>query len=100
MAVNLVSMTARSFGISKLSFSPKLVAMAEVAGGENTGDGSQNFRRNAQDDSPRCGLAPQRKSASRSFRCRVAAGECETPSAVNIRKEFEKCKPRRKKPLT
>ena len=37
--------------------------MPEVAGGEDTGDGSQIFSRNAQDDSPRCGLAPQRKSA-------------------------------------
>ena len=63
MAVNLVSMTARSCGISKWSFSPELVAMPEVAGGEDTGDGSQIFGRNSQDDSPRCGLAPQRKSA-------------------------------------
>ena len=96
MAVNLVSMTARSCGISKWrGVSPELFAMPEVAGGEDSGDGSQIFSRNAQDDSPRCGLAPQRKSALRSFRCRVAAGVCETHSAVNIRKEFEKWKPRR-----
>jgi hypothetical protein len=65
------------------------------AGGEDAGDGSEILGWNVQDGSPCCGLAPQRKSASRLFRCRVAAGECESPSAVNIRKEFEKCKPRR-----
>jgi len=50
-----------------------------LAGGQNAGDGLQIFCRNAQDDSPRCGLAPQRKSALRSFRCRLL-GECESLS--------------------
>jgi len=58
-----------------------LVAEPEVAGGEDAGDGSEILGWNAQDGSPRCGLAPQRKSALRSFRCRVA-GACETHSAV------------------
>jgi hypothetical protein len=41
MAVNLVSMTARSCGISKWrGVSPELFAMPEVAGGEDSGDGS------------------------------------------------------------
>ena len=88
-------MRARSCGTSKWSFSPELGAMPEVAGGKDAGDGFQIFCRDAQDDSPRCGLAPQRKSALRSFRCRVTAEECEAPFAVNIREEFEKCKPRR-----
>jgi hypothetical protein len=95
MAVNLVSMTARSRGISKLSFSPAPVSQPEVTGGEDAGDGLEVLGWNAQDGSPRCGFAPQRKSALRSFRCRVAAGECESHSAVNIREEFEKWKPRR-----
>jgi hypothetical protein len=71
-----------------------------TAGRENAGDGSEILGWNAQDGSPRCGLAPQRKSASRSFRCRVAAGACERHAAVNIRSEFEKCKPRRTVVLT
>jgi hypothetical protein len=68
--------------------------VSPIAGGENAGNRSEILGWNAQDGSPRCGLAPQRKSALRSFRCRVAAGVCETHSAVNIRGEFEKCKPR------
>src|ERR1039458_2727580 len=36
----------------------------------------------------RCGLAPQRKSASRSFRRRVATGACEAHSAVSMRREL------------
>jgi hypothetical protein len=66
----------------------------QVACGEKAGDGMKNLGWYAQDESPRCGLAPQRKSALRSFRCRVAGRVCETHSAVNIRSEFEKCKPR------
>jgi len=41
MAVNLVSMTARSLRTVKWrGVSPELVAMPEVAGGEDAGDGS------------------------------------------------------------
>ena len=93
-------MNARCGRTIKWRFAPALVAEPEVAGGEDAGDGSEVLGWNAQDGSPRCGLAPQRKSASRSFRCRVAAGVCETHSAVNIREEFEKCKPRRTVALT
>ena len=74
--------------------------MPEVAGGKDAGDGSQIFCRDAQDDSPRCGLAPQRKSALRSFRCRWLLKSARAPFAVNIRREFEKCKPRRATALT
>jgi len=77
-----MSMWARRVGTVKASFTPELVAVSEVTCGEDASDGLQIFIRNSQDDTPRCGLAPQRKSASRSFRCRVATGECESPSAV------------------
>jgi hypothetical protein len=41
MAVNLVSMNALRGGTVKLGgFSPELVPMPEIAGGEDTGDGS------------------------------------------------------------
>jgi len=40
MAVNLVSMRARSCGTIKGRFSPELFAVPEEAGGEDTGDGS------------------------------------------------------------
>ena len=39
ITVKLVSMTARSSGISKWRFSSKLVAMAEVAGRQDAGYG-------------------------------------------------------------
>lgn len=52
MAVNLVSMTARSRGISKLGFSPAFVAEPEVSGGEYAGDGLKVLGGNAQDGSP------------------------------------------------
>jgi len=47
------------------------VAEPEVSGGQDAGDGSEILGWKVQDGSPRCGLAPQRKSALRSFRCRV-----------------------------
>jgi hypothetical protein len=71
--------------------------MTEIAKGKDAGDRLQVFCRDAQDDSPRCGLAPQRKSAWRSFRCRLLTEKCAgTLFAVNIRREFEKCKPNRR----
>jgi hypothetical protein len=71
------SMTARSFGTVKSgNRAPKLVAMAEIANGKDAGDGLQVFFRDAQDDSPRCGLVPQRESAWRSFRCRLLTEKC------------------------
>jgi hypothetical protein len=95
MAVNLVSMTARSFGTVKSgNRAPKLVAMTEVTSGKDAGNGLQIFCRDAQDHEPRCGLAPHRKSALRSFRCRLLVEERAAPVAVNIRGVFEKCKPR------
>jgi hypothetical protein len=40
MAVNLVSMTAREFGtVKSQSFSPELVALSEIAGSKDAGDG-------------------------------------------------------------
>jgi len=40
MAVNLVSMNARSFGTVKSgNRAPKMVAMSEIAGGKDAGDG-------------------------------------------------------------
>jgi hypothetical protein len=44
-------MTARSVGTVKSgNRAPKLVAMTEVAGGKDAGDGFQVFCRDAQDD--------------------------------------------------
>jgi hypothetical protein len=51
-------------------FAPALVAVPEVADGEDAGDGSEILGWNVQDGSPRWGLAPQRRSALRLFRCR------------------------------
>jgi len=48
-----------------------------IAGGENAGGGSEILGWNAQDGSPQCGLAPQRESASRSFR---RSRPCRRPS--------------------
>src|ERR1035438_1814416 len=48
-----------------------------IAGGENAGGGSEIIGWNAQDGSPQCGLAPQRESASRSFR---RSRPCRRPS--------------------
>jgi len=70
-AVKLVSMRARSRRTIKGRFAPAAFAEPEVAGGQDAGDGSEILGWKVQDGSPRCGLAPQRKSALRSFRCRV-----------------------------
>jgi hypothetical protein len=61
---------------------PALIAELEIVGGEETGYESEIIGWNAQDGSPRCGLAPQRKSALRSFRCRVAERASETHSLL------------------
>ena len=60
------------------------------AGGEDAGDGSEILGWNVQDGSPCCGLAPQRKSASRSFRYRVAAEACERHAATKHTREIRK----------
>jgi hypothetical protein len=72
-AVNLMSMKARSGRTIKWRFAPALGVKPEKAGSENADDGLEILGWNAQDGSPCCGFAPQRKSALRSFRCRVVA---------------------------
>jgi hypothetical protein len=79
----------------KGSFAPTLVAEPDVGRREEVGDRLEIVGRNAQDGSPRCELAPQPKSVTRSFRCRLSAGGCDTLSAINIRGETEKSKPKR-----
>jgi hypothetical protein len=75
--------------------------MPEVAGGQDGGDRLQIFYQDAQGDSPRCWISTTTKvrlpfvSLSSGL-----AGACSTHSAVNIRGEFEKCKPRGTNVLT
>jgi hypothetical protein len=75
MAVNLMSMCARGCHTARRL----LAGVGRDAGGSQSRRYLRwivNFLRNAQDYTPRCGFAPQRKFAWRSFRCRVVR-ECE-----------------------
>lgn len=68
-------------GISKSIFEVSTGVEPEISGGENAGDGLEILGWNVQDVDLCCGLAPQRKSALRSFRCREAADPCESDAA-------------------
>jgi hypothetical protein len=56
-------------GVSKSIFELLTGAEPEISGGENADDGFEIFGWNVQNVDLCCGLAPQRKSALRSFRC-------------------------------
>src|ERR1019366_9050684 len=95
IAVNLVSMTARSFGTVKSgNRAPKLVAMAEIASGKDAGDGLQVFCRDAQDDHLAVDWHHNESPLGGRSAVDCLLKSARAPFAVNIRREFEKCKPR------